>query len=46
MIQYVQKMIQYLHTEMLEDDPDEIDDEDVWWCSKNLRIIYVGIRIT
>ena len=27
-------MIQYLHTEIVEDDPAEIDDEDVWWRSK------------
>ena len=29
MIQHVQKTIQYLHTEMPEDDPAKIDDEDV-----------------
>ena len=29
MIQHVQKMIQYLHTEIAEYDPIEIDDEDV-----------------
>ena len=28
MIQHVQKTIQYLHTEIAEDDPTEIDDED------------------
>ena len=29
MIQYVQKMIQYSHTKIAEDDTAEIDDEDV-----------------
>ena len=29
MIKHVQKMIQYLHTEIVEDDPAEIGDEDV-----------------
>ena len=29
MIQHVQKMIQYLHTEITYYDPTEIDDEDV-----------------
>ena len=28
MTQYIQKMIQYLHTDIVEDDPAEIDDED------------------
>ena len=35
MIQHIQEMIQYLHTEIAEDDPAEIDDEDAWCCSKN-----------
>ena len=29
MIQYVKMMIQYLHTDIAEDDPTKIDDEDV-----------------
>ena len=32
---WLKKMIQYSHTEIAEDDLAEIDDEDVWWCSKN-----------
>ena len=29
MLEYIQKMIQYSHIEIAEDDPTEIDDEDV-----------------
>ena len=29
MLEYIQKMIQYSYTETAEDDPAEIDDEDV-----------------
>ena len=29
MIQHIQRMILYIHTEIAEDDPVEIDDEDV-----------------
>ena len=29
MIQHIDKMIQYLHTKITEDDPSNIDDEDI-----------------